>query len=87
MEEVGVAIIIAIVFGQPILQAIVPSTRSSSTIRFIFGGLQFVFGLGAYLALYFNGKIWPWAFVVSLVGFYNLWVGWRIRQARLQART
>lgn len=85
MEEVGVAIILAIVFGRPILQAVVPSTGSSSTIRFIFGGLQFVSGLGLYLALYLNGKIWPWAFFVTLFGVYNLWVGWQIRQSRVQA--
>jgi hypothetical protein len=40
-----------------------------------------IMGVVFYILLLSAGSVWPWAFVVSLIGMYNLWVAWRLYRA------
>lgn len=81
-EQVVVGFIVAIVFGQPILAALFPTTRRMISIRSVFGSLQLIMGIVFYMLLLSAGAVWPWAFVVSLIGVYNLWIAWGLYRAR-----
>jgi hypothetical protein len=85
-EKLVVGFIVAIVFGQPILAAVFPTTARVISIRSIFGALQLIMGVIFYILVLSAGSVWPWAVVVSLVGIYNLWVAWGLYRAQQGSR-
>jgi hypothetical protein len=79
MDQIWVGVIIAIVFGPALLQVLFPASARSARVRFIFGGVQLIFGVAVGGILYASGHVWPWSFMVAIVGIYNLWVASQLR--------
>jgi hypothetical protein len=85
-EKLVVGFIVTIVFGQPILAAVFPTTARVISIRSIFGLSQLIMGVVFYILLLSAGSVWPWAFMVSLIGIYNLWIAWGLYRAQQGSR-
>ena len=72
-----------LVSGPAILAFVKPATSRSSTLCFIFGGLQIALGVTLYLMIYAGGGVdWPWLLLIAILGVYYVSRGTQLRQAQ-----
>jgi hypothetical protein len=84
--QIVAGFILAIVFGPAILAFLKPATTRSSTLCFIFGGLQIALGVTLYLMIYAGGGVdWPWLLLIALLGVYYVSRGTQFRRPRTRA--
>jgi hypothetical protein len=84
--QIVAGFILAIVFGPAILAFLKPATTRSSTLCFIFGGLQIALGVTLYLMIYAGGGVdWPWLLLIAILGVYYVSRGMQLRRSRTRA--
>ena len=84
--QIVAGFILAIVFGPAILAFLKPATLRSSTLCFIFGGLQIALGVTLYLMIYAGGGVdWPWLLLIAILGVYYVSRGMQLRRSQTRA--
>jgi hypothetical protein len=80
MDDIVTAAIAIATLGLPALRMFYPGALRVASVRFAFGGAQLILGLMLYGVSLPEDVIMVGAPILVLLGLYNLWAGWRLRQ-------